>query len=433
MGLTHFPHGIHTPLIVGGSGAGSYMTTGNVFFVDSGSSSGGDSASKGASPDTPFLTIDYAVGRATANNGDIIYVMPGHAENIVSATSLVIDTAGLRIIGLGIGRNRPRLTFTATAGSVEMDAANCWLENIVFISSISAVVVGINVNADDCSIVRCEFDYDATGDDFITLIDVDAVSRFSMLNCRVIAENGVTGMAEAVRLDTANEAVIRANDFTGDFTDGVIVLEGAASNSVDISDNRMWNGHANGRYVVNSVASQGLFNNNTQGFDDAQAHAGQLLSSLGGGMLNWQIAVHRSSPFTGASANQHGNNGGTNDPYTLFTVTGDLVIAGFWGVINTNLAGATATVEVGVPGNTAAILAQELATDMLDGGLYVSTTVAAGIASLPTSGAWQVINDGADIIETVNTSNVTAGQIDYYCIWAPVEDGARLISAAAVI
>ena len=115
--LTHFPHGVASfgiPLV----GSSDYTTTGNVFFVDSGSTARGDNPAKGQAPDTPFSTIDFAVGRCTANNGDIIFVMPGHAEDISAATSLVMDVAGVRIIGMGIGRSRPVLTYTVATGSV---------------------------------------------------------------------------------------------------------------------------------------------------------------------------------------------------------------------------------------------------------------------------------------------------------------------------
>jgi hypothetical protein len=79
------------------------VTTGNIFFVDSGSATGANSVGAGQNPDAPFLTIDYAVGQCTANNGDIIYVMPGHAEVVAAAAGLDLDVAGITIVGLGSG------------------------------------------------------------------------------------------------------------------------------------------------------------------------------------------------------------------------------------------------------------------------------------------------------------------------------------------
>ena len=36
-------------------------------------------------PDAPFLTLDYAVSQCTASKGNVVYLMPGHAETISSA------------------------------------------------------------------------------------------------------------------------------------------------------------------------------------------------------------------------------------------------------------------------------------------------------------------------------------------------------------
>ena len=98
------------------------LSTGNRFFVDSGATTtGGDTAGHGTSPDAPFLTLDYALSSdvCTASNGDIIYVMPGHAEAIISAADIACDLAGVKIIGLGEGSDKPTFTFTtcSTCGS----------------------------------------------------------------------------------------------------------------------------------------------------------------------------------------------------------------------------------------------------------------------------------------------------------------------------
>lgn len=427
--LTHFPHGVASfgiPLV----GSSDYTTTGNVFFVDSGSTARGDNPAKGQAPDTPFSTIDFAIGRCAANNGDIIFVMPGHAEDITGATSLVMDVAGVRIIGMGIGRSRPVLTYTATDSTVEMDAANCTLENIVFVAGISAVVVGINVDAADCSIVNCEFDIGATLFDFVTAIDIDAVDRATVVNCRFIAENGTAGADEAIRLDTANEVQVIDNQFTGDFAFACIIFEGAASNSVEIWGNRMWNGHSNRRGIFNSTTSNGIIRDNTLSYEDAQGMGQQIFVATSGSTLNWQITVHRSSVFDGGTTNSHGDDGGTNDPYTIFSVKGDVIIKAIWGICNTTLVSATAQISVGVVGNVAVLLALEEVDEILDGNVYVSATQAVGAAAIANTGLF-AINDGLDVIETTATANVTAGQIDYYCIWAPAEDGASIISAAA--
>lgn len=147
--------------------------------------------------------------------------------------------------------------------------------------------------------------------------------------------------------------------------------------------------------------------------------------------VNYQVTKHVSSNFDGGTANAHGDHDGTGDPYTAFNVTGDVIIRAVWGIVNTTLVGA-ATIEVGVAGNTAKLLAQVAdATDLADGDVWTDAGTEAGVDKQADGGLF-FINDGADIIETIGTANITAGQIDYYCIWAPAEPDAVVVSAQAV-
>lgn len=56
------------------------LTTGSIFFVHSGT--GVNALGGGRNPDAPLATLDYAIGLCTANKGDMIFVMPGHAETL---------------------------------------------------------------------------------------------------------------------------------------------------------------------------------------------------------------------------------------------------------------------------------------------------------------------------------------------------------------
>lgn len=213
----------------------------------------------------PFATIDYAVGRCTANRGDIIMVMPGHSENISAASSLDVDVAGVAIIGLGRGSLRPDLNFSATAGTVDMAAANTLLHNVTLTADVSAVVVGVNIDANYVTLDAVEFNYNATGDDFITMIDADTVTGFTISNSKLIAED-TAGCNEAIRLDTAHETIIENCYIYGDFTDGAIIGEGAASTNVLIRNNCVYNSDTTAGFVLNlSVACTGLAAYNTFG------------------------------------------------------------------------------------------------------------------------------------------------------------------------
>lgn len=116
-----------------------------VFWVDSVAGSNGN-------PGTfqrPFATIDYAIGRCTASVGDLILVKAGHVETLVAAGAITMDVAGVTVQGLGVGNNRPKLTFTPAAAStnnVTWTAANCSFTNFVCVAGLDALTNPFNIS-----------------------------------------------------------------------------------------------------------------------------------------------------------------------------------------------------------------------------------------------------------------------------------------------
>jgi hypothetical protein len=168
----------------------------------------------------------------------------------------------------------------------------------------------------------------------------------------------------------------------------------------------------------------------------AEAVANRLLNFVPNSennVLTWRVSKKVASAYTGGTANSHGDHDGTGDPYTLFKVDGDVVISDFFGVVNTLVVSTsdTGTLEVGVAGNTAKLIAQTTAGSgtLAAGDVVTDAGSEAGIDVNAHSGAKHYIASGADIIETLATNNFTAGQIDWYCIWAPVEAGASVTPA----
>ncbi len=138
---------------------------GNVFWVDSGAGSNGNAGTHVR----PFASIDYAVGKCTANNGDIIMVKPGHTETVTAAAGLALDVAGISVMGLGSGSDRPTVNFTTAVGAdMDIDAANITISNILFTGGIDALTGPIDINAADCTLKNIET-RDVTGQatDFI--------------------------------------------------------------------------------------------------------------------------------------------------------------------------------------------------------------------------------------------------------------------------
>jgi hypothetical protein len=165
MSLSYFPNGILTPTIVGGGVENPCV--GNVFYVGATASgkwvAGVDDPSCG-SLGKPFKTIDYAIGKCTANQGDVIYVLPGHTETISAAGGITCDVAGVSIIGLGNGNLRPTITWSATASSWLVTAANVLIKNIITTISVDEVVSMFAVSAAGCTLDTVDFaEYGAKG------------------------------------------------------------------------------------------------------------------------------------------------------------------------------------------------------------------------------------------------------------------------------
>lgn len=128
--------------------------TGRVFWVYNGTAlqggqRGGSNGNKGTY-DSPFSTIDYAIGQCSASRGDIIMVKAGHAETLATASAIAADVAGVSIIGLGAGADRPTLTFSATDSTMVISAASVTMQNIITKPSIDSVVSPIVVSGADC-------------------------------------------------------------------------------------------------------------------------------------------------------------------------------------------------------------------------------------------------------------------------------------------
>lgn len=195
---------------------------GNVFWVDSNTGSNGNTGTF----DAPFATIDYAIGRCTASQGDKIFVSPGHAESIVAATGMVADIAGISIIGLGLNDSRPTITFTtATAASVVVSANDVYIGNMIFKCNIASQVTMIDCNAKRTIIDGCYFtEGTQTG---LTFIDINggaanACDGVEVVNCDFNAPTAgnYTGAIELG--EVADRVKIHECTIYGDFDDAGI-------------------------------------------------------------------------------------------------------------------------------------------------------------------------------------------------------------------
>lgn len=237
------------------------LSTGERFFVDSGSSTKSDTAGSGSNPDKPFATIDFAISQCTASNGDIIYAMPGHTETI-GAAGIDIDVAGVSIIGIGRGADRPTITENATTSTFAINAASAYIENLLIITT-AVVVKMVDVNSTDCHFHNCEFRMETAASG----IDVDggtanACDRFTMTNC--VCDGQADGPNEFIFLNEVADAVyIGGNRIFGLFDDACIHNpSGSVLTYLQIVGNQLMNTSATAHAIELVSASTGFISNN---------------------------------------------------------------------------------------------------------------------------------------------------------------------------
>lgn len=114
---------------------------------------------------------------------------------------------------------------------------------------------------------------------------------------------------------------------------------------------------------------------------------------------------------------------GATGATTLFTVTGVVALRILAVCSSDLLSGGAATIEVGLSGNTAALIAQSTATAIDTGEIWVDATPATAEA-LP---AQQIV--AANIIQTIGTTTITGGVLTYYCLWAPISSDGDVVAA----
>ena len=253
--LTAFPKGASSfgvPMAPGVQGAiDRYWGGGKVLWVGNRS---GLPAGDGSSPSYPLSTLFGASGalaklNATTNRGHVIFVMPGHAENISTADHASNTGAAdsFAIVGLGTGTSRPTFTWSVATATWLVDTANVALDNLRLLmagpagSTALTVAAPITISAAGCQIRNC---YIQTG------IDADQLSTDSIITTAaaddlVIENNQVIGAAAAEQTTVfkfigCDRLVFRNNYVVGGVatdTDGLLHFLTTASTDVLIANN----------------------------------------------------------------------------------------------------------------------------------------------------------------------------------------------------
>ena len=414
--------------------------SGNVFFADS--NVGTNAVGYGYHPDYPFDSIDYAVGQCTANQGDVILVLPGHIETVSAAAGLDLDVAGITIIFLGHGNARGSIQFGTVVGAdMDVDAADITMINPRFVAALDALTGPIDVNAARFKIV------DGTWEDGTNINTTDCVvadanaDEIDIDGLRFIDGNaGGTQKQSFIQIPAATRPKLKRIRATGDFgtaiiengtawvdaeLDDIVIDNTAAGPVVGILLQATSSGAA--RNVNVRVASGTTYvtaNNDMQWFNcfgvGTDAGAASPIGTTD--KEPWRLAT-KAYTFAGQ--------GGAQGSIGLFTVTGDVEVEIF-GICKDafTTGGGAATIAVGVAGNTAVIIAQATATDLIANEIWHDATPTTTVESINTiTGRRFVISNGQDIIMTIATADLTAGSCTFYCRWRPLSSDGAVVAA----
>jgi len=160
------------------------VTTGSIFFVAPVSSSSASytienrsytasDGNDGLSPERALATVKQAISLATANNGDIICLLPGThnastATNETAAGNIAVNKAGLTFIGLPAiadtvvtpGVIKPPAIITAPAATiaVSVTAARTTFLNLSILPITQKAGIDFTTAANHLTVANCFFD-----------------------------------------------------------------------------------------------------------------------------------------------------------------------------------------------------------------------------------------------------------------------------------
>ncbi len=425
---------------------GQINNAGNVFYVDSNASGSGT----GVSWTNAVTTIKAGALKCASDNGDVLLVAPGHAETLVASDAVDITRTGLRIFGLGVGENRPTLTYTAN-GEFVIGADDVEIHGFNFIAG-NAVVHAIDVEAgfENFVINNCRFTVTvADTDEFIDCIDIAAGSdNGKITNCR--AEMGAASAVSFISHVGSDYTEIFDNIVSGDFSTACIEDATTASIWMFIRNNILINGTVGGTAGLNTVATislkadtsaiivknvlfcnvasselaivaaDGLLSGNTYG--EAEGITGSMIMDKGPGIRHITVATTSSMTI--------GNGYDQDDDPAIFTVTGDILCRAGATFTTQITSTSTDTLNLGVVGAETALLVQDVADGTaFDVGDTWTLQTAADADGGIMADDWIVVS-GGDIKLYIDDHGLTAGVTNFYLEWIGVSGNASVADVA---
>ncbi|MHC4511253.1 MAG: right-handed parallel beta-helix repeat-containing protein, partial [Planctomycetota bacterium] len=218
--------------------------SGKILYVDASQPGTPDTADIGGIWDLGYTTIALAIAGATASNGDVILVAAGHTETIADA-QLTWNVAGVRIIGMGVGSTMPIINFNHANASIDVTAADVYVEGIRFRTIADDVLVGIDIagTGDGFHIKNCIFDAGTATDEFLETIEFKAAAAANVTieGCEFYADD-TADATEAIisEVGASDNTKIIGNTFIGSWVVAPVYFSQAHTNML-VKDNVIQN------------------------------------------------------------------------------------------------------------------------------------------------------------------------------------------------
>ena len=148
------------------------------------------------------------------------------ASRDTGAAGIALSTAGVNIIGLGNGTDRPTISFTtAITAQMTITAANITIQNMIFTAAFDAITAMISVTSAYVKFVDCEFNTNSgTVGAVLGILTAATATGFTVDNCRFIgpAINAGTTTTAQIKHEVGTDYVIKNSYFTGKMTQAIL-------------------------------------------------------------------------------------------------------------------------------------------------------------------------------------------------------------------
>lgn len=210
---------------------------------------------------TVYTTLNAALAQCTAGKGDVVIVLPGHAENISSADHMSNLKAGTQIIGCGAAGLRPTFTWTAADATFLLDVANVRMSNLILNlepgTGTVTVAAPITISAAGCGIYDCKIRMgsSATAKVTIGITTTAAADDLEIIGCKIYSATAAecTTMIQFVgadRLQFHGNTVVGATSAVG-----VGVIRFLTTESTDIA---LFENHVRNNKALSTAAITGM-------------------------------------------------------------------------------------------------------------------------------------------------------------------------------